>query len=102
MKIYWTSVEVDIVNPAAYDNCVGGFVYLFIKAEDVLDAIPKIKKAIEEEDFKINKVEFISEYDDVPWDSEEEQKKYDSLVKEADSGEVVWDELYAYEAIDGE
>lgn len=99
MKVYWTSVEFDIVNPSAYENCVGGFVYLFLKAGDVLGAIPKITKAIEEEDLKINQVEFVSPYDDVPWPSEEEQIKYDSLAKEAEStDDVVWDEIFAYES----
>jgi hypothetical protein len=50
MKVYWTSVEFDILNPADYENCVGGFVYLFFKAKDVQDAIPKIQESIEEED----------------------------------------------------
>lgn len=101
MKIYWTSVEFDITNPSLYENCVGGFVYLFFKAKDVLDAIPKIEKAIEEEDLKINQIEFVSQYDEIPWDSEEEQVKYDSLAKKAESGEgVVWDEIFAYESKD--
>jgi hypothetical protein len=101
MKIFWTSVEFDIVNPSSYENCIGGFVYLFFKARDVLDAIPKIKKAIEQEDLEINQIEFISQYDEVSWDSEKEQIKFDSLAKEAESSEdVVWDDIFAYELKD--
>lgn len=101
MKVYWTSIEFDILEPSSYENCIGGFVYLFLKAEDVLDAIPKIINAIEQEDLKIIQVEFVSEYDEVPWQSEEEQIKYDSLAKKAsDSNEVIWDEINAYESKD--
>jgi hypothetical protein len=103
MKTYWTSVEFDILEPSQYENCIGGFVYLFLKAKDVLDAIPKIKNAIIQEDLKINQIEFVSEYDEVPWDSEEEQIKYDSLAKKAGACEdVVWDEIFAYESKDDE
>ena len=44
MEVYWASVEFDIKNPPAYENCVGGFVYMFLKAGDVLDAIPIIRE----------------------------------------------------------
>ncbi|MBU4128176.1 MAG: hypothetical protein KKH84_04555 [Proteobacteria bacterium] len=98
MKLYWTSVEFEILNPSEYENCIGGFVYLFFKAYDVRDAIPKIENAISEENFKIIQIEFISEYDEIPWDTEEEQKLYDSLASKAqDSDEIIWDDLYTYE-----
>lgn len=103
MKVYWTSIEFDILDPSSYENCVGGFVYLFLKAKDVLDAIPKIKNEIEQEGFKTVRVEFVSEYDEVPWELEQDQIKYDSLAKKAnDSGEVIWDEIHAYESKDDE
>jgi len=98
MKVYWTSVEFEILNPSEYKNCIGGFVYLFFQANDVLEAIPKIKKAILEEEFNIIQVEFVSEYDEIPWDSDEEKKLYDSLAAEVqNTEEIVWDELYTYE-----
>ena len=101
MKVYWTSVEFDIVDPSAYENCVGGFVYLFLKARDVRGAIPKIETAIEEEGLRINTIEFVAQYDEISWDSEEEQILYDSLAREAKEGEeVVWDEIVAYESKD--
>lgn len=101
MKVYWTSVEFDIINPVAYENCVGGFVYLFFIARDVQDAIPKIQESIEEENLKVNHIEFVSPYDETPWDSKEDQIQYDALAKEAQtSGEVVWDQISAYESKD--
>ncbi len=101
MSLYWTSVEFDIVDPSAYENCVGGFVYLFLKARDVREAIPEIEKAIEAEGLKIDTIEFVAQYDEIPWDSKEEQIQYDSLARQAkESEEVVWDEIVAYESKD--
>lgn len=101
MQVYWTNVEFDIINPADYENCVGGFVYLFFKAVDVQDAMGIIRKAIEEEGLKVNLIEFVSPYDETPWDSEEDQVLYDALAKEAEeSDEVIWDLISAYESKD--
>ncbi len=101
MKVYWTSVEFDIVNPADYENCVGGFVYLFFRATDVQDALGIIHESLEEEGLKANLIEFVCPYDEIPWDLEEDQILYDALAKEAeDSLEVVWDQISAYESKD--
>lgn len=86
------------MDPSQYENCIGGFVYLFFKAKDVFDAIPIIEKEMENEGLSITQIEFVSQYDEIPWESEEEQKMYDSLAKEAElTGEVVWDKIFAYE-----
>lgn len=104
MTVYWTSVEFDIADPSAYENCVGGFVYLLFQARDVLDAIPKIERAIEEEEgLTIRQIEFVSVYDETSWESEEDQAAYDLLAKKAEQSEdVVWDEIFAYESKDEE
>lgn len=99
MTVYWANVEFDIVNPEAYENCVGGFVYLFFGAKDVQDAIPKIKDVLGEENLKVNSIEFIAPYEEIPWVHEEDQALYDGLAREAEtSGDVVWDEISAYES----
>jgi hypothetical protein len=101
MNIYWTSVEFDIKNPSDYEDCIGGFVYLFLRADDVRDALVKIQDAVEAEGLVLTHVEFISLYDQIPWDSEEDQMQYDELAKEAGvRDEVVWDEILAYESRD--
>jgi hypothetical protein len=101
MTVYWTSIEFDIVNPADYEDCIGGFVYLFLNVRDVQDAMPQIKKAIEEEDLRINHIEFVSPYDETKWDTQEDQILYDGLAKEAgNSDEIVWDQISAYESND--
>jgi len=103
MKVYWTSIEFDIPDPPSYKNCIGGFVYLFLKANDVLEAIPRIEKAIEDEGFKIYQVEFIEPYEDIPWETKDDQRKYDSLAQETKlKDDIVWDEIFAYESKDEE
>jgi len=50
---------------------------------------------------KQNLIDFVCPYDEIPWDSEEDQLLYDALAKEAkDSSEVVWDQISAYESKD--
>jgi hypothetical protein len=101
MTVYWTSVEFDILDPSVYEDCVGGFVYLFLSAKDVREAIPRIEAAIEEEGLKISQVEFVSPYDETPWDSQEDQILYDGLANKAAACDaVVWDEIFAYESKD--
>ncbi len=101
MTIYWTSVEFDINNPTEYEDCIGGFVYLFLKAEDVQDAMTKIQGTIAEEDLSVKHIEFISPYDQTKWDTKDDQVLYDGLAKEAgDSNEIVWDQISAYESDD--
>jgi len=101
MNLYWTSVEFDILTPAAYEDCIGGYVYLFLNARDVLDAIPKIQAAVAQEDLKIHQIEFVSLYDEMSWESKEDEARYDALAREAEEGnEVVWDEISAYESRD--
>lgn len=99
MEVYWANVEFDIKNPAAYEDCVGGFVYMFFKAEDVLDAIPKIKETLEAEELRLTAIEFIAPYEQGLWAIGEDQALYDSLAREAETTqEIVWDEIAAYES----
>jgi len=51
----------------------------YIKAGDVLDAIPIIREALEGEDLRLNAIEFIAPYEQSPWTIEEDQALYDSL-----------------------
>ncbi|WP_022669407.1 hypothetical protein [Desulfospira joergensenii] len=96
MQVYWASVEFDIVHPEEYENCVGGFAYLFLKAADDRDAREKIKAAVEDE-FRLIQIEFVGPYDGA-WESMEEQRLYDGLANRAENSEgVVWDEIDAYE-----
>ena len=101
MTLYWTSVEFDINDPSDWENCVGGFVYLFLEAQDVRDAIPRIEAAVAQEDLALTQIEFVTPYDGIPWEDEADQALYDELAGEAAGGdEVVWDEIYAYESKD--
>jgi len=101
MKVYWANVEFDIMTPAAWEDCVGGFVYLFFKASDVLEAIPKIREALKAEDLSLTAIEFITPYELMPWTDDEEREHYDGLAREAAAGtQIVWDEIEAYESRD--
>jgi hypothetical protein len=98
MTVYWASVEFDIITPEEYENCIGGFVYLFFKASSEEDAAETVKKALAQEGLELTHIEFLCPYDET-WESEEDQRMYDGLAKEArDGDEVVWDQIAAYES----
>ena len=99
MQTYWTSLEFKISDPAKFQDCAGGYVYLLVTANDVLDALPKIEASVKDMNFSIIEIEFIAPYEDIPWEDKEENIKYDALAEKASaSDEVIWDEMYLYES----
>ena len=99
MDIYWSSIELKPQAQSEYfDKYKGGFVYIFLMAEDVRDVIKKITVNLNDKNLDISKIEFVSIYEDIPWDSEEEQNKYDSLaLKARNTNQIEVDDLYLYE-----
>ncbi len=97
--VYYGSVEYKYKpGSSGYGKYNGGFVYIFVNARDVLDCIPKIEKEFKELNIEILGIEFLSKYDEIPWETEEEQIRYDSLAKEAhETGDFITDSFYAYE-----
>jgi hypothetical protein len=98
VKIYWTSIEYKYLKGSInFGKFEGGFVYAFVRATDVRDALTKFSSEIESLNLGITNIEFISPYDDIPWETEEEQDKYDSLANEAlTTKNVICDKFFAY------
>ena len=99
MRTYWSSIEFNCLEGAEhYGKCSGGFVYAFVPAQDVRDALPKFMDELGALHLRIIQIEFVSPYEDIPWDTTEEQRKYDALAQEAgQTGQVVLDAMYIYE-----
>jgi hypothetical protein len=99
MKAYWASIEYKYLKGSInYEKYEGGFVYVFVSATDVRDALKKFSSELESLNLGVANIEFVSPYDGVPWDTEEEQHKYDGLAKQTLSTDsVICDEFYAYE-----
>ena len=95
-KIYWTGVEY---NYSDNKSLKGGFVYAFINALDVRDALEKLLKGLEEEKLIPLDVEFISPYDqDMEWEEKGQTKRYIELYNDAlNTEQVIFDDFYAYE-----
>lgn len=94
--IYWTGVEY------GYDknkNLKGGFVYAFIKAFDVRDALELLLKRLKQEDLIPIEIEFISPYNqDMEWENKKQTKHYSKLYIEAINTDIIiFDDFYAYE-----
>ena len=99
MKIYWASVEyIYNTDHPDYSTFKGGFVYTFMIATDVRDALDKLLNELDMQNLNPIEIEYLSPYKDISWESEEENKKYEALAKEAKrTGNVVFDDFYAYE-----
>lgn len=97
--VYYGSVEYKY-KPGAinYGKYKGGFVYIFLKAMDVLECISKIKSEFDELNLEITAIEFLTPYEETPWENKADQVKYDSLAEKAqtDNG-FVFDDFYAFE-----
>lgn len=100
-KIYWSSIEFkyDKDSPDS-ENLAGGFVYVFIKAFDVMEALLKIQYAFKERKLTPIEIEHISPYNpELQWENEDDKKKYNELSEFASqSGIVEFDDFYSFES----
>jgi uncharacterized membrane protein len=101
-KLYWSSIEYhyDKTNPEA-KNLRGGFVYVFLLAFDVQDALKKIINELKSLKLKPVEIEFISPYDlDTEWDTDQQKTTVLSICKEVqETSDVIFDTFHAYEKV---
>ncbi len=98
MKAYWSSVEYKYKELLKRKKYKGGFVYVFVAAQDARDALAKIIQGVERNNLEVTNVEFVSIYEDIPWETKKEAERYNEFAKQAiASGQVIFDDFYAYE-----
>ncbi len=100
-RIYWTGIEFNYSRDSAdYGKLKGGFVYGFVHAIDVREALKRFEGRLIEEKLTPKNFEFISIYDlEMEWETEEQTENYFQLAKEAESSsEVMFDAFYSYES----
>jgi hypothetical protein len=101
-NIYWSCIEFHYKQrPQTKENTnlKGGFVYAFIKAFDVRDALDMIIISLKKNKLQPIEIEYIKPYEkNIQWESKKQTKHYLELYKEAKrTDEVIFDDLYAYE-----
>ncbi len=99
-KIYWTSIEYSYdENSTESKKLKGGFVYAFIKANDVRDALESFLGELRELNLIPVEIEFVKPYDKaLEWETPEDTKRYLSLFREAKkSANAIFGEFYAFE-----
>ena len=102
-KIFWSSIEFGYDKDSPdFEKLIGGFVYVFVKSFDVIEALEKIQKAFSERNLIPIEVEYISPYNpELEWENEEDHKNYLELSDFAfRTGLVVFDDFYSYETIE--
>ncbi len=100
METYYTSIDYKyLVGSVNYGKFTGGFVYAFVKAKDAREALEKFCCEMESLDLEVTNVEYISIYDDILWDNETSQVKFDGIADQASqTDQVICDLFYAYES----
>jgi hypothetical protein len=99
-KIYWSSIEYLYKSDSEeFGELVGGFVYVFIKAIDVREALSKIICELNNGKLDPIEIEFIKPYeDDLEWETSDQTKHYLDLFEKAkNSDNLVFDDFHAYE-----
>ena len=99
-KIYWTSIEYSYdENSTESKKLKGGFVYAFIKANDVRDALENFLGELTVLNLIPVEIEFVKPYDKAQeWETPEDTKRHLSLYRQAKkSTNAVFGEFYAYE-----
>ena len=99
-KVYWCGLEYSYLEtPSEAVDLKGGFVYAFVYAFDVREALDHLLDVLSNKKLIPVEIEFISPYDlDMEWESEQETKRFLGLANEAsESREVLFDDFYAYE-----
>ncbi len=99
-KVYWCGIEYSYKKGSPdFGKLKGGFVYVFVKASDVREALEKILNELNEKHLNPIEVDFVSPYDeDMEWETTDQTSNYTRLFEEAsNSTEVIFDDFYAYE-----
>ena len=96
---FWCGVEYKYLPGSdQFRKFKGGFVYCFVGATDVRDAIRKVESEFDSRNLGVVKIEFVSPYIEISWDSDEEQKVYDELARVSlETNKVEFDAFYAFE-----
>lgn len=96
MKVFWTSIEYSYLDDKSLK---GGFVYAFVKAFDVKEALAKLLAVFTKKKMIPNEIEYIMPYDSsTEWETSEETSKFLKLYNKASKiDDVVFDTFYAYE-----
>ena len=99
LRVYWANVEFSYEEGSAQHGIFeGGIVYAFVRAFDVRDAIDKIEEECESRDLAVRAVDYVAEYNEVPWETEEDQLHFDGVAALAGSTrEVFLDSFEVFE-----
>ncbi len=97
--VFWANIEFAYQEGSKhYGEFEGGFVYAFVRATDVRDALDQFQLEFASRKLGIRFIEFASLYYDVPWQTEEDQEHYDAIAQLAfASEEVIFDSFEVYE-----
>ena len=97
-KVYWTGIEYSYAPSSKhYGALKGGFVYCFVRANDCREVLDRVTEEMDNQEMIPTAFEFISPYNNIEWETQEESAHYQILSSEAlKSDKVVFDDYYAF------
>ena len=98
-RVYWANIEFTYeAGSAQHGLFEGGVVYAFVRAYDVRDALDKMEEEFEDRNLGVRAVDYVTEYNEVPWENGDDQLHFDGVAALAGStGEVFLDSFEVYE-----
>ncbi len=98
-RVYWANVEFSYEEGSDQHGIFeGGIVYAFARALDVRDALDKIEEEFEDRNMAVRAVDYVTEYNEVPWANPDDQLHFDGVAALTGStGEVFLDSFEVYE-----
>ena len=96
--IFIASVEVEpLPGSQMGDRGIGALVYCLIPAESKIIAERRLKECLDEDKYRLVKLEFLKKYNGFAWENEEDQIEYDRLAKRAAlNNELVYGTFYTW------
>lgn len=98
-KAFILDVEVKITSTSdMFDESIkGAFVFCFCFSESKQDSISKVKTDLAASGIILTRVRKVWPYDGTTWETDSDQKEFDSYADEAaDTGQVVFSQFIAY------
>ena len=97
--VYWANFEFSYEEGSKYHGeFEGGYVYAFVQAVDVRDALEQFQLEFAGRKLGLRMVEFVAIYAENRWQNEEDQEHFDRIATTAaNSEEVVFDSFDVYE-----
>jgi hypothetical protein len=97
--VFMASIEVEpLPGSQMGSGLLGGLVYCFVPADNKKAAERRLQSALEQDRYRLIRLEFLQDYKNLRWETPEDQNVYDRLAKRAAlNNAVVYGPFYTWD-----